>query len=90
MTGRTEIMKVLKTAEQQNCFVDTQMYNESELNRMENEGNIESFIDCDGRKLYRVYLSDAKEIKVIYHKEWGFYCTVVVLNNGNTIFVNLD
>lgn len=79
-------MKVLRNANQRNVRIDESFYSKSELIQMEASGII------DGKTLkdnYILYLNRVDELKVIYEKEFGFYCTVAILKDGRKIYVQI-
>lgn len=91
-TERSNKMKVLKRAEQQNFVVDKSFYTEAELERLIDfeyitpEYKIFPTTTNDG---YRVFASDLKEVKVVYNKEFGFYENIAVTKNGKEIHITL-
>lgn len=78
-------MKVLKHTEQRNVLVDEGMYNGEK--RDELKGRYYIFLDDESNM--RLSLSYASEIKVAYNKEYEFYHTVCVMENGDVVNVLL-
>lgn len=80
-------MKIRKSAERKNFIVNTSFYSELQLELLVDAGKItpEANVFCKGE--YKVSSSNCKEIKVIFHE--GSYCTVVILEDSTTVFVEL-
>ena len=82
-------MKPLKKAKQKNVEIDRNYYTEAQyaaLASIEGVGTIEHF-DGGDTKL-RVFFENVVDIKVVLD-ECGDYCTVCVMNSGETIHVSL-
>ena len=83
-------MKPLKKAKQKNVEIDRNYYTEAQyaaLASIEGVGTIEHF-DGEDTKL-RVFFENVVDIKVVLD-ECGDYCTVCVMNSGETIHVSLQ
>lgn len=85
-------MKVVKRSSQRNVKLEKGFYCcgdsfanstcKEEINKLFENGTLfkmEDDLDEAGYQNYRVSLSHAKEIKVVYSKEYGYYMNVVVL-----------
>ena len=95
-------MKILKKAEQKNFVVKRDFYTVDDLFKMYKKGYIECFDDdylektfnnvyeINREDVFRVFVDDINEIKVVYVDEYGFYANVVVMNSGEKIFISLD
>ncbi len=97
-------MKVLKSAEQKNIIIDTEMYTVPELLELfkygcwylynneicQNEDDYQWIYQTNKLEL-RISTSALNEIKVVYDKEFGFYATVATLKNheNKMIYIRL-
>lgn len=81
-------MRTLKSAEQRNCKIRKEFYTEIDMRILQEKEPYAVFTLNDGTD-YRVALTLCRSISVIYDREYGFYTTVVVTENGNTIYVEL-
>ena len=45
--------------------------------------------NTEDRVPVRIFLDQVQELKVIYHKEYGFYTTVAIMNDGAEVYVKL-
>jgi len=84
--------KIQKTAVQKNFSVDKNFYTETDLIEMENAKIIVSEkqapfnnSDSDG---YKIFADDCAEVKVILN-EYGYYQTVVVTHDEQTVYISL-
>lgn len=94
-------MKVLKRAEQKNFIVNKDMYTENDIENLMYQGFVFWFDDNMATRMdsvewfkydetvFRIYAENIEEIKVVYNKEYGFYETVAILYNGDTIHITL-
>ena len=94
-------MKTLKNATQKNVLVNCDYYTLDEINSYLDEHVFFTFDEkfdvsyerltsyVFGNRTVRLSLDDVKELKVIYNKEYQFYTTVAILNNGTNIYVSL-
>lgn len=48
-----------------------------------------SLWNTEDRVPVRIFLDQVQELKVIYHKEYGFYTTVAIMYDGEEVFVKL-
>ena len=96
-------MRTLKRAEQKNVIVNAYSLNADDILRLLKEHKI-CWFDKDFEERYdtdipdtlgysdieyRIFLCNTKEIKVVYNVNFGYYETVVVTNDGETIPVTL-
>lgn len=79
-------MKTLKKAEQRNVILKKDYYNEKQLNDILQKDYIFK-LKYDNDNI-RISLHYAKEIKVILDN-YGYYKTVVIMNDGNMYYINL-
>lgn len=79
-------MKVLKSAEQKNAPLSTDMYLKEYIENLASQGYIFRIDDND---VWRVSLTMCESISVIYIKEWGFYHTVAKHIDGTELYINL-
>lgn len=96
-------MRILKSAQQRNMGIDKGMYTLNEINDMLEAREVAHFTEGDYRECYdpissmseyeqtnvRIFTSRLAEVKVVYHKEYGFYCNVAVGHDGKEYFVTL-
>ena len=94
-------MKVLKRAEQKNFRIAKDMYTEWTLKEMLNnqviywlDEDLEQHSDLPEWWKFKdtefiIFAEDCEEIKVVYHKEWGFYTNIVTTKTGKEIYIEL-
>lgn len=76
-------MKIAKRAEQKNFIVDFDYYNGKEQEELIASGKLFKTDDNDS---WRISTSELKEVKVVLN-EYGYYETVGIDNDGNTIHI---
>lgn len=76
-------MKIAKRAEQKNFIVNFGCYNGKEQKELIASGKLFKIDDNDS---WRISTSELKEVKVVLD-EYGFYETVGIDNEGNTIHI---
>lgn len=84
-------MKPVKKAQQKNVIIDREFYTDKQYWALENiDGifNINVFDGDDSDNKLRISTSHIKDLKVVLN-EYGYYCTVAIMNSGETIHVVL-
>lgn len=85
-TDMHSVSELRKLIEAGNIAVMDSSYNQLRL--LDLDFMYDSFNALDEYKLI-VFLEDTKEIKVVYNKNYGFYYTVVIMNDNSEISVRL-
>lgn len=78
-------MRILKKAKQKNFRLNKDWYTSTAIEKLASDGVIDN-ITFD---YPIIYADKCSEIKVIYHKEYECYLTIVILHDGRELAVEI-